>query len=119
MVPGVGSIAISWPLFAQDFQLQQSATLTPAIWSNAAYAFVTNATGVLGLIILAYVWYTNLTVPMSSFALRHWHFIRNFLPAVSACCLLVAVLRGNRRFWVPAMIVGILGIFVFYASLDI
>ena len=80
---------------------------------------IANATGVAGLIIVAYVWYTNLALPMSSFTLRHWFFIRNFLPAVSACCLLVAVIRGNRRVWVPAMIVGILGIFVFYASRDI
>jgi hypothetical protein len=49
-VPGVGSIAIAWPLFAQDFQLQQSLTLAPASWSNAAYAFVTNATGILATI---------------------------------------------------------------------
>ncbi len=50
VIPGVGSLTISWPLFAQDFQLQQSATLTPPNWSNAAYSTVTNATGILATI---------------------------------------------------------------------
>jgi hypothetical protein len=49
-VSGTGSIGLSWPLFAQSFRLEQSASLTPAVWSNASYALVTNATGILATI---------------------------------------------------------------------
>jgi hypothetical protein len=50
VVPGTGSIALSWPLFAQDFQLEQSGALTPATWNKAVYAFLTNATGIVATI---------------------------------------------------------------------
>ena len=48
--PGAGIVTFSWPLFAQDFQLQQSAVLTPPNWTNATYATVTNVTGILATI---------------------------------------------------------------------
>jgi hypothetical protein len=44
---GTGSATISWPLFAQDFVLQQTAPGTPPLaWSNAAPALATNAAGI-------------------------------------------------------------------------
>jgi hypothetical protein len=44
---GISNVTISWPLFAQDFVLQQSALGSPALaWNNAATALVTNATGI-------------------------------------------------------------------------
>jgi hypothetical protein len=50
VVPGAGGLTFSWPLFGQDFQLQQSASLTVPNWSNPPYAAVTNATGVMATI---------------------------------------------------------------------
>ena len=47
---GDGNITTSWPLFAQDFQFEQSDLVTPPNWSDAAYAQVTNATGILATI---------------------------------------------------------------------
>jgi hypothetical protein len=41
------SVTTAWPLFAQDFQLQQSPVLSPAIWSTAVPPSTTNATSVL------------------------------------------------------------------------
>ncbi len=49
-VPGTGSLVISWPMFAQDFQLEQSATLTSLGWNTATYALVTNASGIVATI---------------------------------------------------------------------
>jgi hypothetical protein len=47
---GVGkagaNAALSWPLFAQDFQLYQSGVIVPGAWSLAPYAYVTDAVGV-------------------------------------------------------------------------
>jgi hypothetical protein len=44
---GPGGVSISWPLFAQDFELQQAPAGTPPLtWSNAVAALVTNAGGV-------------------------------------------------------------------------
>ena len=43
--PNAG-VTVSWPLFAQDFLLEQSPPAPLFIWSNAPYALVTNATGV-------------------------------------------------------------------------
>jgi hypothetical protein len=37
---------LSWPLFAQDFKLDQSALLSTTGWSAAAYSYSTNATAV-------------------------------------------------------------------------
>jgi hypothetical protein len=43
---GTGSITLSWPLFAQDFLLEQSAPgALPTAWTNAATALMTNTTG--------------------------------------------------------------------------
>jgi hypothetical protein len=47
IAPQPGSVTTSWPLFAQDFQLEQSPLVTPLTWTQGAYAFVTNATGIL------------------------------------------------------------------------
>ncbi len=41
-----GSATVSWPLFAQDFRLEQSVPNSAAAWSNAPYAYVTNGTGI-------------------------------------------------------------------------
>jgi hypothetical protein len=38
------NLVISWPLFAQDFLLDQSALDSPTTWSNAPNVYVTNAT---------------------------------------------------------------------------
>jgi hypothetical protein len=46
-MPNLGSITISWPLFAQDFQLQQSPVTFPPSWSDAASTLTTNVTGVV------------------------------------------------------------------------
>ena len=44
---GGGSATLSWPLFAQDFVLQQTAPSTPPlVWSNATPPLTTNAAGV-------------------------------------------------------------------------
>jgi hypothetical protein len=45
VTPATGSATISWPLFAQSFQLEQAGALLAA-WSNAPIASITNATGV-------------------------------------------------------------------------
>jgi hypothetical protein len=46
---GAESVTTSWPLFAQDFQLQQSPLAFPPAWSNTSYPLTTNATGVLAV----------------------------------------------------------------------
>jgi hypothetical protein len=46
IAPAAGSAVVSWPLFAQDFQLQQSASAGSVTWSNAPGACVTNGLGV-------------------------------------------------------------------------
>jgi hypothetical protein len=48
--PGVGNATTTWPLFAQDFQLQQSPLVTPAVWSTLALTLTTNATGILATV---------------------------------------------------------------------
>jgi hypothetical protein len=45
--PGIGNATVGWPLFAQNFQLQQSPLVTSFAWSNTALTLTTNATGVL------------------------------------------------------------------------
>jgi hypothetical protein len=40
------NVALVWPLFAADFQLQRSALLNPAPWNAAGLAYSTNATGI-------------------------------------------------------------------------
>ena len=44
-----GAVTTAWPLFAQDYQLQQTA-LGPWAWSDAAFSSATNATGVLATV---------------------------------------------------------------------
>jgi hypothetical protein len=39
------NVLLSWPLFAQDFQLYQSALNSPVTWSPAPNTYVTNAMG--------------------------------------------------------------------------
>src|SRR5208282_500554 len=45
ITPSTGSVTVSWPLFAQDFLLEQSGA-SLAFWSNAPCVLVTNATGI-------------------------------------------------------------------------
>ena len=47
MISGTGNVTATWPLFAQDFQLQQSPMVLPPVWSDVSPTLVTNATGVL------------------------------------------------------------------------
>jgi len=46
IAPAGGSALVSWPLFAQDFQLDYSDLSNPVTWSAAPYGYVTNATSV-------------------------------------------------------------------------
>jgi hypothetical protein len=46
IAPAAGNAIVSWPLFAQDFRLEQSALGSSTTWSNAPYANITNVTGV-------------------------------------------------------------------------
>jgi len=46
IAPAAGNVAVSWPLFAQDFRLERSALGSSTIWSHAPYTNVTNATGI-------------------------------------------------------------------------
>jgi hypothetical protein len=48
--PGFGSVTTSWPLFAQDFQMEQSPLAAPFVWSNPTVALITNATGVVATV---------------------------------------------------------------------
>jgi len=45
VTPSMGSVMMSWPLFAQDYVLEQSGALLTT-WSNAPCVLVTNATGI-------------------------------------------------------------------------
>src|SRR5262249_48230407 len=47
---GTSGLAASWPLFAQDYQVQQSPLVIPSTWSNATAVLVTNATGVVATV---------------------------------------------------------------------
>jgi hypothetical protein len=48
ITPGsVGSVVVSWLLFAQDFQLYHSDFSNPLTWSQVPYAYVTNLDGLL------------------------------------------------------------------------
>jgi hypothetical protein len=48
-VPG-GNCAISWPLYAAGFQLQESVGLAPAAWIPAVVVVVTNSSSVGGIL---------------------------------------------------------------------
>jgi len=41
-----GNVLLSWPLFAQDFQLQQSALLSPATWTTSTYSMNTDLSAI-------------------------------------------------------------------------
>ncbi len=41
-----GNLAVSWPLYAGDFQLQQSSGVQPATWATSALPLSTNATAI-------------------------------------------------------------------------
>jgi hypothetical protein len=40
-----GHAVLSWPLFAQDFQVQTSGVIGPATWTPAPFSYLTNLTG--------------------------------------------------------------------------
>jgi hypothetical protein len=46
IVPGAGTAVISWPLFAQDFQLQESSLAMPLDWTPASIDLTTNPANV-------------------------------------------------------------------------
>jgi hypothetical protein len=46
IMPSGTNAVLSWPLFAQDFQLEQSALLSGAAWMAAAYSSTTDATSI-------------------------------------------------------------------------
>jgi hypothetical protein len=52
IAPSGGSLLVSWPLFAQDIQLEQSPIIPASNWSNAPGTYLTNATGI-GIIVSA------------------------------------------------------------------
>ena len=51
-VPGSASALLNWPLFAQDFQLAQSAVIRPVNWSAAPGIYLTNASNVTASVTL-------------------------------------------------------------------
>ena len=46
LTPNKPSAVLSWPLFAQDFQLEQSPALLPAFWTLAPYSYSTDTTAI-------------------------------------------------------------------------
>src|SRR5205085_11949932 len=44
--PSGSDVLISWPLFAQDFQLEQNAQMSPGAWTAAPYSYTTGAAAV-------------------------------------------------------------------------
>jgi hypothetical protein len=55
-LPHSTNALLSWPLFARNFQVIESALLQPAVWSAAAVVYSTNASNV------------NVTIPVTSSA---------------------------------------------------
>ena len=47
---GTSGTSASWPLFAQDYQVQQSPMIIPSTWSDAPVILSTNATGVVATV---------------------------------------------------------------------
>ncbi|HEV2393569.1 MAG TPA: hypothetical protein VG146_14550 [Verrucomicrobiae bacterium] len=45
------NVVLNWPLFAQDFQLDQSSSISPAGWAPSGLALSTNATGVSVIVV--------------------------------------------------------------------
>ena len=50
IAPELNDVAVSWPLFAQDFQLEQSSPANPLVWVPASFDLTTNADNVAALI---------------------------------------------------------------------
>jgi hypothetical protein len=46
LAPATGTVDVSWPLFAQDFRLEQSAIGPSPTWSNTPGVYGTNAVGI-------------------------------------------------------------------------
>jgi hypothetical protein len=46
IAPSAGNVAVSWPLFAQDFQLHQSPLANPAVWTQTLSPSTTNASNI-------------------------------------------------------------------------
>ncbi len=46
----LGDLSISWPLFAQDFQIDQSTLAVPPTWTSASLTLTTNAANVAAII---------------------------------------------------------------------
>lgn len=44
--PSAGGVEILWPLFAQEFRLEQASALSSAGWSNTPLPYLTNASGI-------------------------------------------------------------------------
>jgi len=45
ITPATGSVLLSWPLFAQSFQLEQTGLVAASTWSNSPVVPTTNVTG--------------------------------------------------------------------------
>jgi hypothetical protein len=50
IAPRSAGVLLSWPLFAQDFQLAQSSLFPPIVWTNELFAVSTNATNLSAII---------------------------------------------------------------------
>ena len=50
VTPSVGNVTVSWPLFAQDFQIEESTLAMPIVWSPAPLTLTTNAANVAAVI---------------------------------------------------------------------
>jgi len=50
IAPSAGNIILSWPLFAQDFQLVQSPLLVPPAWKSGVFILTTNPANVATVI---------------------------------------------------------------------
>ena len=46
IAPATGNVTVSWPLFAQEYRLEQSGLSSPPAWTNGISATNTNATGI-------------------------------------------------------------------------
>jgi hypothetical protein len=50
IVPGSGNVTLLWPLFAEDFQLEQSSLAIPVVWTPASADLTTNPANVAAII---------------------------------------------------------------------
>jgi hypothetical protein len=53
IAPSGGSASVSWPLFAQDFQLHQASLTNPAVWFPTLSAYITNASNISAAIAIS------------------------------------------------------------------